>query len=323
MKKLIWLLMILLLLAGCTANKVYEQVRQNSLNGDIKGSVTIDSIVKVDDTEINFDFDYKFAANEEGSSIEITNGSTLTKLIYKDGIAFVSDEDALYAYDEYDSLYQLMLPYDIEEDEILDYRFKDGVMSFRLPDATIKKLLSLSDSEIIDNEFNYLIKDDKIVQEEATIRYTIDDEEHSYHKLAEYEYDDISIDLSAFAFLNEDYQQFEGQCIFDNGTSSIINQLEIKDGEVISLHMIQKTHLDVVANLSANVDDYVQQLQVLYDDIVGVKAEVYLEDDAVISDLQIDVAKLDDKALALLDISKDGNELMQKYQAKGYRCQRD
>ena len=142
-------------------------------------------------------------------------------------------------------------------------------------------------------------------------------------KNTEYEYDDISIDLSAFAFLNEDYQQFEGQCIFDNGTSSIINQLEIKDGEVISLHMIQKTHLDVVANLSANVDDYVQQLQVLYDDIVGVKAEVYLEDDAVISDLQIDVAKLDDKALALLDISKDGNELMQKYQAKGYRCQQE
>ncbi len=323
MKKLLWLLMVLLLLAGCTANKAYEQVRQTSLNGNIKGSVMIDSTVKVDDTEINFDFDYQFAANEEGSSIDIINGGVLTKLIYKDGIAFVSDDDALYAYDGYASLYQLMLPYDIKDDEILDYHFKDGVMSFSLPAATIKTLLSLNDGEIIVNKFSYLIQDDKIVQEEATISYTVDDEEHSYHKMAEYEYGDISIDLSAFAFLNEDYQQFAGQCIFDNGTSSIINQLEIKDGEVISLHMIQKTHLDVVANLSENVDDYMQQLQSLYDGIVGVKAEVYLEDDAVISDLQIDVAQLDDKALALLDISKDGNELMQKYQVKGYRCQQE
>lgn len=323
MKKLLVLLAILLMITGCSTNKAYEQFRQTSLKADIKGSVMIDSLVKVDDTKINFDFNYQFAANEEGSTIDIINGSTLTKLIYKDGIAFVNDGDALYAYDEYASLYQLLLPYDIKDDEILDYRFKDGTMSFSLPVATIKKMLSLSDGEIIDNEFSYLIQDEKIVQEEATISYTIDDEEHSYHKLAVYEYDDVSIDLSAFAFLNEDYQQFAGRCIFDNGTSSISNQLEIKDGEVISLHMIQSTHLDVVANLSANVEDYIQQLQALYDGIAGVKAEVYLEDDAVISDLQIDVAQLDDKGLALLDISNDGNELMQKFQSKGYRCQQE
>ncbi len=318
MKKL--LIVLLLLLSGCVADKKFEEYRDNSLKASIQGDVNIISSVNVDDNDITVDFTYKFASNDAGSTIEIINEENSSKLISKDGISFLVDEDILYSYDEYASLYQLLLPYDLNDDDILNYDFKDGRLSFKVKDEKVLDILEVDDGEIIDNAFNYQIVDDRIVSEEVTIDYLTNDETHNYQKRANYNYDDVDIDLSLFDFMQQDYQEYNGSCIFDNGTSSIINEIVIEKGNVISLHMIQKSHLDVVANMTSNVDDYMQQLDDLYNNISGIEANIYLDDDSVVSDLYIDVVNVDDSGLALLDISRDGNELMQKLQAKGYRC---
>lgn len=317
MKKL--LIVLLLLLSGCVADKKFELYRDNSLKGNIQGNVNIYSSVNVDDNDIEVDFTYAFARNDEGSTIEIINENSSSKLISKDGISFLVDEDILYSYDEYDSLYQLLLPYDLKSEDILDYNFKDGKLSFKVKDDLILNMLSI-DGEIIDNNFNYQIVDDKIVSEDVLIDYLVDGEYHNYQKKADYNYDDVDIDLSLFDFMQEDYQQYNGSCIFDNGTSSIVNDIIIENGKVLSLHMIQSSHLDVIANMTSNVDDYMQQLDDLYNNISGIRANIYLDDDRIISDLYIDVENVDDAGLALLDISRDGNELMQRLQAKGYIC---
>ena len=317
MKKL--LIVLLLLLSGCVADKKFELYRDNSLKGNIQGNVNIYSSVNVDDNDIEVDFTYAFARNDEGSTIEIINENSSSKLISKDGISFLVDEDILYSYDEYDSLYQLLLPYDLKSEDILDYNFKDGKLSFKVKDDLILNMLSI-DGEIIDNNFNYQIVDDKIVSEDVLIDYLVDGEYHNYQKKANYNYDDVDIDLSLFDFMQEDYQQYNGSCIFDNGTSSIVNDIIIENGKVLSLHMIQSSHLDVIANMTSNVDDYMQQLDDLYNNISGIRANIYLDDDRIISDLYIDVENVDDAGLALLDISRDGNELMQRLQAKGYIC---
>ena len=317
MKKL--LIVLLLLLSGCVADKKFELYRDNSLKGNIQGNVNIYSSVNVDDNDIEVDFTYAFARNDEGSTIEIINENSSSKLISKDGISFLVDEDILYSYDEYDSLYQLLLPYDLKSEDILDYNFKDGKLSFKVKDDLILNMLSI-DGEIIDNNFNYQIVDDKIVSEDVLIDYLVDGEYHNYQKKADYNYDDVDVDLSLFDFMQEDYQQYNGSCIFDNGTSSIVNDIIIENGKVLSLHMIQSSHLDVIANMTSNVDDYMQQLDDLYNNISGIRANIYLDDDRIISDLYIDVENVDDAGLALLDISRDGNELMQRLQAKGYIC---
>ena len=317
MKKL--LIVLLLLLSGCVADKKFELYRDNSLKGNIQGNVNIYSSVNVDDNDIEVDFTYAFARNDEGSTIEIINENSSSKLISKDGISFLVDEDILYSYDEYDSLYQLLLPYDLKSEDILDYNFKDGKLSFKVKDDLILNMLSI-DGEIIDNNFNYQIVDDKIVSEDVLIDYLVDGEYHNYQKKADYNYDDVDIDLSLFDFMQEDYQQYNGSCIFDNGTSSIVNDIIIENGKVLSLHMVQSSHLDVIANMTSNVDDYMQQLDDLYNNISGIRANIYLDDDRIISDLYIDVENVDDAGLALLDISRDGNELMQRLQAKGYIC---
>ena len=317
MKKL--LIVLLLLLSGCVADKKFELYRDNSLKGNIQGNVNIYSSVNVDDNDIEVDFTYAFARNDEGSTIEIVNENSSSKLISKDGISFLVDEDILYSYDEYDSLYQLLLPYDLKSEDILDYNFKDGKLSFKVKDDLILNMLSI-DGEIIDNNFNYQIVDDKIVSEDVLIDYLVDGEYHNYQKKADYNYDDVDVDLSLFDFMQEDYQQYNGSCIFDNGTSSIVNDIIIENGKVLSLHMIQSSHLDVIANMTSNVDDYMQQLDDLYNNISGIRANIYLDDDRIISDLYIDVENVDDAGLALLDISRDGNELMQRLQAKGYIC---
>ena len=317
MKKL--LIVLLLLLSGCVADKKFELYRDNSLKGNIQGNVNIYSSVNVDDNDIEVDFTYAFARNDEGSTIEIINENSSSKLISKDGISFLVDDDILYSYDEYDSLYQLLLPYDLKSEDILDYNFKDGKLSFKVKDDLILNMLSI-DGEIIDNNFNYQIVDDKIVSEDVLIDYLVDGEYHNYQKKADYNYDDVDIDLSLFDFMQEDYQQYNGSCIFDNGTSSIVNDIIIENGKVLSLHMIQSSHLDVIANMTSNVDDYMQQLDDLYNNISGIRANIYLDDDRIISDLYIDVENVDDAGLALLDISRDGNELMQRLQAKGYIC---
>lgn len=317
MKKL--LIVLLLLLSGCVADKKFELYRDNSLKGNIQGNVNIYSSVNVDDNDIEVDFTYAFARNDEGSTIEIINENSSSKLISKDGISFLVDDDILYSYDEYDSLYQLLLPYDLKSEDILDYNFKDGKLSFKVKDDLILNMLSI-DGEIIDNNFNYQIVDDKIVSEDVLIDYLVDGEYHNYQKKANYNYDDVDIDLSLFDFMQEDYQQYNGSCIFDNGTSSIVNDIIIENGKVLSLHMIQSSHLDVIANMTSNVDDYMQQLDDLYNNISGIRANIYLDDDRIISDLYIDVENVDDAGLALLDISRDGNELMQRLQAKGYIC---
>ncbi len=317
MKKL--LIVLLLLLSGCVADKKFELYRDNSLKGNIQGNVNIYSSVNVDDNDIEVDFTYAFARNDEGSTIEIINENSSSKLISKDGISFLVDDDILYSYDEYDSLYQLLLPYDLKNEDILDYNFKDGKLSFKVKDDLILNMLSI-DGEIIDNNFNYQIVDDKIVSEDVLIDYLVDGEYHNYQKKADYNYDDVDVDLSLFDFMQEDYQQYNGSCIFDNGTSSIVNDIIIENGKVLSLHMIQSSHLDVIANMTSNVDDYMQQLDDLYNNISGIRANIYLDDDRIISDLYIDVENVDDAGLALLDISRDGNELMQRLQAKGYIC---
>lgn len=317
MKKL--LIVLLLLLSGCVADKKFELYRDNSLKGNIQGNVNIYSSVNVDDNDIEVDFTYAFARNDEGSTIEIINENSSSKLISKDGISFLVDDDILYSYDEYDSLYQLLLPYDLKNEDILDYNFKDSKLSFKVKDDLILNMLSI-DGEIIDNNFNYQIVDDKIVSEDVLIDYLVDGEYHNYQKKADYNYDDVDIDLSLFDFMQEDYQQYNGSCIFDNGTSSIVNDIIIENGKVLSLHMIQSSHLDVIANMTSNVDDYMQQLDDLYNNISGIRANIYLDDDRIISDLYIDVENVDDAGLALLDISRDGNELMQRLQAKGYIC---
>ena len=316
MKKL--LIVLLLLLSGCVADKKFELYRDNSLKGNIQGNVNIYSSVNVDDNDIEVDFTYAFARNDEGSTIEIINENS-SKLISKDGISFLVDDDILYSYDEYDSLYQLLLPYDLKSEDILDYNFKDGKLSFKVKDDLILNMLSI-DGEIIDNNFNYQIVDDKIVSEDVLIDYLVDGEYHNYQKKADYNYDDVDIDLSLFDFMQEDYQQYNGSCIFDNGTSSIVNDIIIENGKVLSLHMVQSSHLEVIANMTSNVDDYMQQLDDLYNNISGISANIYLDNDRIISDLYIDVENVDDAGLALLDISRDGNELMQRLQAKGYIC---
>ena len=316
MKKL--LIVLLLLLSGCVADKKFELYRDNSLKGNIQGNVNIYSSVNVDDNDIEVDFTYAFARNDEGSTIEIINENS-SKLISKDGISFLVDDDILYSYDEYDSLYQLLLPYDLKSEDILDYNFKDGKLSFKVKDDLILNMLSI-DGEIIDNNFNYQIVDDKIVSEDVLIDYLVDGEYHNYQKKADYNYDDVDIDLSLFDFMQEDYQQYNGSCIFDNGTSSIVNDIIIENGKVLSLHMIQSSHLDVIANMTSNVDYYMQQLYDLYNNISGISANIYLDNDRIISDLYIDVENVDDAGLALLDISRDGNEIMQRLQAKGYIC---
>ena len=316
MKKL--LIVLLLLLSGCVADKKFELYRDNSLKGNIQGNVNIYSSVNVDDNDIEVDFTYAFARNDEGSTIEIINENS-SKLISKDGISFLVDDDILYSYDEYDSLYQLLLPYLLKSEDILDYNFKDGKLSFKVKDDLILNMLSI-DGEIIDNNFNYQIVDDKIVSEDVLIDYLVDGEYHNYQKKADYNYDDVDIDLSLFDFMQEDYQQYNGSCIFDNGTSSIVNDIIIENGKVLSLHMVQSSHLEVIANMTSNVDDYMQQLDDLYNNISGISANIYLDNDRIISDLYIDVENVDDAGLALLDISRDGNELMQRLQAKGYIC---
>ncbi|MCI5773910.1 MAG: hypothetical protein MR210_05040 [Erysipelotrichaceae bacterium] len=321
MKKLLWLL-ILVLLVSCSKTFDPQSYYENSVAKDISGKVTITNNFTLDDNELSFDFSYEFASNAEGSYIDVNNEQMSTRLLAKDGVAFAQAGDNLYQYDDYDRLYDLLLPLAITKKDIVKSEQTDGKWSLELSAEATKRLLKLNDASIDSNRFVYDIVDDKIAKEEIFVEYHVQDESHSYHKVAEYHYEPVTIDLSAFAYMDEDYQNFKGVCSFDNGASSIKHDLIIEDGQVIAFDLHQTSHLDVISSITDNVEDYIVQLQALYDGTSGIQANIYLQDEQVITQLDVDMATIDDKGLALLDISKDGNELMQKLYSKGYHCQK-
>ena len=68
------------------------------------------------------------------------------------------------------------------------------------------------------------------------------------------------------------------------------------------------------------IDEYVKQLKELYAGLNGVDSHIELSDDALIISHVIDMNSVDDKAISILDIKKDGNEYMHYLLSKGYVC---
>ena len=317
MKRLV-IVLILLILCSCTSKK-YDI---NDFYSDeiINGNVTINYEISLEEDVIPFNYAYKFNKNENMAYISVNENNIPVEIEMMDDNAFMIVDGIKYSYDEADALLASIMPMTFSTDDIVSCKKSGNIYTYVLTNSKISSLMGISEDNIISNEFKYTISEGKIISDDIVIVYTGEDSTTTFNKHGDYDYEKKELTFTSFDYLSNDYQQYQGKCRFDYGASSITNDIEIVDNNIIRLSITQTSSLDTISSFHEDIDEYVKQLKELYAGLNGVDSHIELSDDALIISHDIDMNSVDDKALSILDIKKDGNEYMHYLLSKGYVC---
>lgn len=317
MKRLV-IVLILLILCSCTSKK-YDI---NDFYSDeiINGNVTINYEISLEEDVIPFNYAYKFNKNENMAYISVNENNIPVEIEMMDDNAFMIVDGIKYSYDEADALLASIMPMTFSTDDIVSCKKSGNIYTYVLTNSKLSSLMGISEENIISNEFKYTISEGKIISDDIVIVYTGEDSTTTFSKHGDYDYEKKELTFASFDYLSNDYQQYQGKCRFDYGASSITNDIEIVDNNIIRLSITQTSSLDTISSFHEDIDEYVKQLKELYAGLSGVDSNIELSDDALIISHDIDMNCADDKALSILDIKKDGNEYMHYLLSKGYVC---
>ncbi len=317
MKRLV-IVLILLILCSCTSKK-YDI---NDFYSDeiINGNVTINYEISLEEDVIPFNYAYKFNKNENMAYISVNENNIPVEIEMMDDNAFMIVDGIKYSYDEADALLASIMPMTFSTDDIVSCKKSGNIYTYVLTNNKISSLMGISEENIISNEFKYTISEGKIISDDIVIVYTGEDSTTTFSKHGDYDYEKKELTFASFDYLSNDYQQYQGKCRFDYGASSITNDIEIVDNNIIRLSITQISSLDTISSFHEDIDEYVKQLKELYAGLSGVDSNIELSDDALIISHDIDMNSVDDKALSIIDIKKDGNEYMHYLLSKGYVC---
>ena len=317
MKRLV-IVLILLILCSCTSKK-YDI---NDFYSDeiINGNVTINYEISLEEDVIPFNYAYKFNKNENMAYISVNENNIPVEIEMMDDNAFMIVDGIKYSYDEADALLASIMPMTFSTDDIVSCKKSGNIYTYVLTNSKLSSLMGISEENIISNEFKYTISEGKIISDDIVIVYTGEDSTTTFNKHGDYDYEKKELTFTSFDYLSNDYQQYQGKCRFDYGASSITNDIEIVDNNIIRLSITQTSSLDTISSFHEDIDEYVKQLKELYAGLNGVDSHIELSDDALIISHDIDMNSVDDKALSIIDIKKDGNEYMHYLLSKGYVC---
>ena len=317
MKRLV-IVLILLILCSCTSKK-YDI---NDFYSDeiINGNVTINYEISLEEDVIPFNYAYKFNKNENMAYISVNENNIPVEIEMMDDNAFMIVDGIKYSYDEADALLASIMPMTFSTDDIVSCKKSGNIYTYVLTNSKISSLMGISEDNIISNEFKYTINEGKIISDDIVIVYTGEDSTTTFNKHGDYDYEKKELTFTSFDYLSNDYQQYQGKCRFDYGASSITNDITIVDDNIVSLSITQISSLDTISSFHEDIDEYVKQLKELYASLNGVDSHIELSDDALIISHVIDMNSVDDKAISILDIKKDGNEYMHYLLSKGYVC---
>ena len=317
MKRLV-IVLILLILCSCTSKK-YDI---NDFYSDeiINGNVTINYEISLEEDVIPFNYAYKFNKNENMAYISVNENNIPVEIEMMDDNAFMIVDGIKYSYDEADALLASIMPMTFSTDDIVSCKKSGNIYTYVLTNSKISSLMGISEDNIISNGFKYTINEGKIISDDIVIVYTGEDSTTTFNKHGDYDYEKKELTFTSFDYLSNDYQQYQGKCRFDYGASSITNDITIVDDNIVSLSITQISSLDTISSFHEDIDEYVKQLKELYAGLNGVDSHIELSDDALIISHDIDMNSVDDKALSIIDIKKDGNEYMHYLLSKGYVC---
>ncbi|MDD6525592.1 MAG: hypothetical protein PUF67_05085 [Firmicutes bacterium] len=317
MKRLV-IVLILLILCSCTSKK-YDI---NDFYSDeiINGNVTINYEISLEEDVIPFNYAYKFNKNENMAYISVNENNIPVEIEMMDDNAFMIVDGIKYSYDEADALLASIMPMTFSTDDIVSCKKSGNIYTYVLTNSKLSSLMGISEENIISNEFKYTISEGKIISDDIVIVYTGEDSTTTFNKHGDYDYEKKELTFTSFDYLSNDYQQYQGKCRFDYGASSITNDIEIVDNNIIRLSITQTSSLDTISSFHEDIDEYVKQLKELYAGLNGVDSDIELSNDALIISHDIDMNSVDDKALSIIDIKKDGNEYMHYLLSKGYVC---
>ena len=317
MKRLV-IVLILLILRSCTSKK-YDI---NDFYSDeiINGNVTINYEISLEEDIIPFNYAYQFNKNENMAYISVNENNIPVEIEMMDDNAFMIVDGIKYSYDEADALLASIMPMTFSTDDIVSCKKSGNIYTYVLTNSKLSSLMGISEENIISNEFKYTISEGKIISDDIVIVYTGEDSTTTFNKHGDYDYEKKELTFTSFDYLSNDYQQYQGKCRFDYGASSITNDIEIVDNNIIRLSITQTSSLDTISSFHEDIDEYVKQLKELYAGLNGVDSHIELSDDALIISHDIDMNSVDDKALSIIDIKKDGNEYMHYLLSKGYVC---
>lgn len=317
MKRLV-IVLILLILCSCTSKK-YDI---NDFYSDeiINGNVTINYEISLEEDIIPFNYAYQFNKNENMAYISVNENNIPVEIEMMDDNAFMIVDGIKYSYDEADALLASIMPMTFSTDDIVSCKKSGNIYTYVLTNSKLSSLMGISEDNIISNEFKYTISEGKIISDDIVIVYTGEDSTTTFNKHGDYDYEKKELTFTSFDYLSNDYQQYQGKCRFDYGASSITNDIEIVDNNIIRLSITQISSLDTISSFHEDINEYVKQLKELYAGLNGVDSHIELSDDALIISHDIDMNSVDDKALSIIDIKKDGNEYMHYLLSKGYVC---
>lgn len=317
MKRLV-IVLILLILCSCTSKK-YDI---NDFYSDeiINGNVTINYEISLEEDIIPFNYAYKFNKNENMAYISVNENNIPVEIEMMDDNAFMIVDGIKYSYDEADALLASIMPMTFSTDDIVSCKKSGNIYTYVLTNSKLSSLMGISEENIISNEFKYTISEGHIISDDIVIVYTGEDSTTTFSKHGDYDYEKKELTFTSFDYLSNDYQQYQGKCRFDYGASSITNDIEIVDNNIIRLSITQTSSLDTISSFHEDIDEYVKQLKELYAGLNGVDSDIELSNDALIISHDIDMNSVDDKALSIIDIKKDGNEYMHYLLSKGYVC---
>ena len=317
MKRLV-IVLILLILCSCTSKK-YDI---NDFYSDeiINGNVTINYEISLEEDVIPFNYAYKFNKNENMAYISVNENNIPVEIEMMDDNAFMIVDGIKYSYDEADALLASIMPMTFSTDDIVSCKKSGNIYTYVLTNSKLSSLMGISEENIVSNSFEYEISEGHIISDDIVIVYTSQDSKTTFSKHGDYDYEKKELTFTSFDYLSNDYQQYQGKCRFDYGASSITNDIEIVDNNIIRLSITQTSSLDTISSFHEDIDEYVKQLKELYAGLNGVDSHIELSDDALIISHDIDMNSVDDKALSIIDIKKDGNEYMHYLLSKGYVC---
>lgn len=317
MKRLV-IVLILLILCSCTSKK-YDI---NDFYSDeiINGNVTINYEISLEEDVIPFNYAYKFNKNENMAYISVNENNIPVEIEMMDDNAFMIVDGIKYSYDEADALLASIMPMTFSTDDIVSCKKSGNIYTYVLTNSKLSSLMGISEDNIVSNSFEYEISEGHIISDDIVIVYTGEDSTTTFSKHGDYDYEKKELTFASFDYLSNDYQQYQGKCRFDYGASSITNDIEIVDNNIIRLSITQISSLDTISSFHEDIDEYVKQLKELYAGLNGVDSHIELSDDALIISHVIDMNSVDDKALSIIDIKKDGNEYMHYLLSKGYVC---
>ncbi|MDY5998534.1 MAG: hypothetical protein SPJ09_08320, partial [Erysipelotrichaceae bacterium] len=286
MKRLV-IVLILLILCSCTSKK-YDI---NDFYSDeiINGNVTINYEISLEEDVIPFNYAYKFNKNENMAYISVNENNIPVEIEMMDDNAFMIVDGIKYSYYEADALLASIMPMTFSTDDIVSCKKSGNIYTYVLTNSKLSSLMGISEDNIVSNSFEYEISEGHIISDDIVIVYTGEDSTTTFSKHGDYDYEKKELTFTSFDYLSNDYQQYQGKCRFDYGASSITNDIEIVDNNIIRLSITQISSLDTISSFHEDIDEYVKQLKELYAGLSGVDSDVELSDDALIISHDIDM----------------------------------